>query len=40
MLCGNLDGWDGGGVGGRFKREKGICVPILIHFIQQKQIAL
>ena len=32
MLCSDLDGWDGGGVGGKSKRE-GICVYIyLIHF--------
>lgn len=41
VLCGDLGGWDGGGVGGRFKRERGICIPMLIHFfVQQKQIAL
>ena len=33
MLCDDLEGWDGGGVGGRNRRE-GIYVNIqLIHFI-------
>ena len=37
MLCDDLDGWDGGGVGGVSQRE-GIYVYIwLIHFaVQQK----
>ena len=37
MLCDDLDGWDGGGVGGVSPRE-GIYVYIwLIHFaVQQK----
>ena len=38
MLCVDLDEWDGGGVGGRFKRE-GIYVYIeLIHFSVQKKL--
>ena len=38
MLCGDLDEWDGGAVGGRFRRE-GIYVYIeLIHFIVQKKL--
>ena len=34
MLCGDLDGWDGGEMGGRSKRE-GIYVVYqqLIHFL-------
>ena len=38
MFCGDLEGWDEGGVEGRFKRE-GIYVYIqLIHFIVQQKL--
>ena len=38
MLCDDLDGWDGGGLGGRSKRE-GIYVYIqLIHFVVQQKL--
>ena len=38
VLCDDLDGWDGGWVGGRSKRE-GIQVYIqLIHFIVQQKL--
>ena len=37
--CDDLEGWDGGGVQGRLKRE-GIHVYIwLIHFIVQQKLA-
>ena len=38
MLCDDLEGWMGGGVGGRLQRE-GICVCIqLIHFVVQQKL--
>ena len=38
MLCGDPEGWDGGTVGGRSKRE-GIYVYIwLIHFVVQQKL--
>ena len=37
-VCGDLDGWDGGGVGGRSKRE-GIYVYLqLIHSVVQQKL--
>ena len=39
MLCNDLNGWDGGGVGGRSK-QKGIYENIrLIHVIVQQKLA-
>ena len=27
-LCINLEEWDGGGMGGRFKKGRDICIPM------------
>ena len=38
MVCGDLEGWDGAGVGGRPKR-KGIYVyTLLTHFVVQQTL--
>ena len=36
LLCDSLEGWDGGGVEGRFKREGTYVYLRLIHNVWQK----
>ena len=37
MICGDLDGWDGGEVRGRLKRRGAHIYIELIHFVVQQK---